>query len=179
VAVPYLCIAIADLASAAWRAAGERPKQLALRAVVAGFAALFLLEGLAVAAKDLRDARDAPGYEAVGARIAEVVPEGSVVIGDNRLWPALEEQGLRLRSLLLLFYHTNPRISEGRATDIPGAFERIDADYLLLSPLSREILNQLSPDDTRDFDAYLRHNFTLVDTLDYPVYGPIEVFRAD
>lgn len=175
VVVPYLCIAVADSGVAAWRWVGERRQQLALRLAVAGLAALFLLEGLGVVAKDVRDARDAPSYEALGREIEAVVPAGSIVIGDNRLWPAVQD--LRLRSLLLLFYHTNPVISRDRVTDIPGAFERIDAGYLLLSPLSRDILTQLSPEDTAAFNSYVEQHMTKVTTIEDRAYGPIDVYQ--
>jgi hypothetical protein len=175
VVVPYLCVAIADLGVAAWQWFGERPRQTILRVVIVAVAALFFLEGLGVAAKDVRDARDAPSYEAMGRKIEAVVPEGSVVLGDNRLWPAVQD--LQLRSLLLLFYYTNPVISRDRVTDIPGAFERIDAEYLLLTPLSREILAQLSPADTQAFDDYVEQRMTKVTTIEYRAYGPIDVYQ--
>jgi hypothetical protein len=175
VVVPYLCVAIADLGAAAWQWLREPPKQTLLRVAVAAIAALFLLEGLGVAARDVQDAGDASNYEALGGRIEAVVPEGSVVIGDNRMWPALHD--LQLRSLLLLFYHTNPVISRDRVTDIPGAFQRIDADYLLLSPLSRDILLGLSPADTRAFNDYLEQHMTKVTTIEDRSYGPIDVYR--
>jgi 4-amino-4-deoxy-L-arabinose transferase-like glycosyltransferase len=175
VVVPYLCAAIAGLGTAAWRWCGERPRQTTLRIAVVAVAVLFFLEGLGVAAKDVRDARNAPSYEAMGRKIEAVVPEGSVVLGDNRLWPAVQD--LQLRSLLLLFYYTNPVISRDQATDIPGAFERIDAEYLLLSPLSREILAKLSPTDTQAFNEYLEGNMTKVTTIEDRAYGPIDVYQ--
>jgi hypothetical protein len=176
VVVPYLCVAVADLGMAAWRWFGEKPqRQTALRVVVVAVAALFFLEGLGVSAKDVRDARDAPSYEAMGRKIEAVVPKGSVVLGDNRLWPAVQD--LQLRSLLLLFYHTNPVISRDRVTDIPGAFERIDAEYLLLTPLSREILAQLSPADTQAFNEYVEQRMTKVTTIEDRAYGPIDVYQ--
>lgn len=175
VVTPYVCVAIADLAVAAWQAVQPQRRQLLLRGGVALVAALFLLEGLAVAARDIRNAPDAPSYAALDRRLEAALPAGAVVIGDNRLWPALDHGGLR--SLLLLFYHTNPVISEGRATDIPGAFDRIGAEYLLLSPLGYEILSQLSPEDTRDFDAFMAERAILVETIEDRAYGPIEVYR--
>lgn len=176
IVVPFLCIAIADLACLAltWRP----PKRLQLwaaSAVVAMAAVLFLAEGAAVGVKDVIEAPDAADYAALGQKIAEAVPPGARVIGDNRLWLTMREQ--EHRSLLLLFYFTNPRISREHATDIPGAFRRIDADFLLLSPLTREILEKLTPRDRAAFDAYLAANAELIGVLDYPAYGPIEVFE--
>lgn len=171
VVVPYLSIAVADLGLAAWQAVAWRP---ALRLATAAVAAVFLLEGLAVAAKDVRDASDAPSYAALERKLDDALPAGSIVIGDNRLWPAMQDQ--ELRSLLLLFYHTNPRISRDAATDIPGAFERIGAEYILLSPLSREILDRLSDEDDAAFRAFMQQA-RLVETIEMPAYGPIEVYR--
>lgn len=190
VVVPYLCVAIADLGVAAWNRVAStnatpspkgtenlttRSKQLVLKVAVVAVAALFLIEGMAVAGRDIRNAGKAPDYEALGRAIDEVVPARAVVIGDNRLWPAIQDR--ELRSLLLLFYETNPRISEGRATSISGVFDRIGAEYIMLSPLSRDILTGLSPQDDAAFRAYLGANGELVSTIEFPTYGPIEVYR--
>lgn len=177
IAVPYLCIALADLAVTGWAWFGSRPQKLAEQLAIAAIATILLVEGAAVAAKDLRDAPSASSYREVGASLAAELPSGSIVIGDNRLWPALDAHGIELRSLLLLFYHTNPRISKGRETDIRGAFERIGAQYVLLSPLSREILAQLTPEDARDFETYMREHATLQGTVTRPGYGPTEIYR--
>jgi hypothetical protein len=153
-------------------------QQLALRAAVAAIGAVFLLEGLGVALKDVRDARDAPSYAAAGDQVAAIVPAGSVVLGDNRMWPALDSRDLQLRSLLLLFYHTNPVISRERVTDIPGAFARIDPGYILLSPLSRDILSRLSPEDTRAFDDFMEQRTTKLGSVEARGYGPIDVYEV-
>jgi 4-amino-4-deoxy-L-arabinose transferase-like glycosyltransferase len=175
-AVPFACIAIADLAVVGWRwrSTNERFRVLP-RLVIAGVAALFLIEGMAVAAQDVRDAGDAPDYAELTRRLEQALPAGASAVGDNRLWPALRDRDYR--SLLLLFYHTNPSISHDRTTDVFGAMDRIGADYLLLSPLSREILSQLSPRDAADFARYLQERAELVETVDFPGYGPIEVYR--
>jgi hypothetical protein len=81
--------------------------------------------------------------------------------------------------LLLLFYHTNPVISRDRVTDIPGAFERIRPDYIVLSPLSREILSRLSPQDKGDFDAYMQEETRLVATIENGAYGRTEIYEVD
>jgi hypothetical protein len=146
-----------------------------LRASVAFVLAVFAFEGLAVAVKDFRDARDAPSYAALGAELRETLPPGARVMGDNRLWPALRDQ--EHRSLLLLFYHTNPRISRGRSTDVAGAMERVAPEYVLLSPLSREILGQLTPEHSAEFDRYLSDRMDLVETIMNPAYGPHELYR--
>jgi hypothetical protein len=136
---------------------------------------VFAAEGIAVALKDLRDAGDATSIGALEERLDAAVPAGSRTLGDNRLWPALRDQ--EHRSLLLLFYLTNPRISRERTTDIAGAFEQIDADYLLLSPLSREILSRLTPGDAAAFERYVQERGELVGRIDDRAYGPIEVYR--
>jgi 4-amino-4-deoxy-L-arabinose transferase-like glycosyltransferase len=174
--VPFACVAIADLAVAGWRWRPPNSRYRVLsRAAIAGVAALFLVEGLAVAAQDVRDAGDAPDYTELTRRLEAALPAGASAVGDNRLWPALQDRDYR--SLLLLFYHTNPSISRDRATDVFGAMERIDVDDLLLSPLSREILSQLSPRDAADFARFLQERAELVDTVAFPDYGPIEVYR--
>ncbi len=177
VVVPFLCLAIADLADAVWQwqpAPGSR--RWLLHAIVGAVFALFAVEGLAVAARDVRDARHAPSLAELGKRIeAEIAPD-AIVIGDNRLWPALPD--VRLRSLLLLFYETNPRISRDRTTDIPGAFENIKPDYIILSPLSREILAKLSPKDAADFQRYLDTQTDHIATIDYPGYGKTDILRV-
>ena len=176
VLVPFVCIAIADLGRAAWRARPFTPRlRLAPRLAVAAVIALVAVEGLVVAAKDLRDSPDAPGYAALTTSLQQVLPADATVLGDNRLWPAL--RGQPYRSLLLLFYHTNPAISRDRTTDIFGAMSRIDADYLVLSPLSREILARLSTRDAADFERYLSERAEPSATLPYPGYGPLEVYR--
>jgi hypothetical protein len=81
------------------------------------------------------------------------------------------------RSLLLLFYWTNPDIAGNELTDVAGAMERIDADYLLLSPLSREILAKLTPEDSVRFQQYLSEHGRLVATVSEPPYGPVEVYQ--
>jgi hypothetical protein len=142
---------------------------------VVAVAALFAAEGLAVAAKDVRDARDAGDYESLGRRLETVVPPGAVTMGDNRLWLALHPRPYR--SLHLLFYETNPRISRDHVTDIPGAFERTGVEYLLLSPLSREQLKLLSPRDAEAFKRYLDTRTDLVTAVEDRTYGPIDVYR--
>ena len=131
--------------------------------------------GAWAAAKDVRDASDAPSYEQLGQQLDAALPEGASAMGDNRLWPALRDRDYF--SLVLLFYHTNPRISRERATDVFGAMQRVDPDYVLLSPLSRKLLTRLSPRDSADFDRFLAERAELVATLPYPAYGPVEVFR--
>jgi hypothetical protein len=126
--------------------------------------------------KDVRNAGDTASYAELGRRIeAELTPD-AVVLGDNRLWPALPNT--RLRSLLLLFYETNPGISRERTTDIPGALERINPDYVVLSPLSREILAKLSQKDEDDFQRYMTNRTERVAIVDYKGYGTTEVFRV-
>jgi 4-amino-4-deoxy-L-arabinose transferase-like glycosyltransferase len=176
VVVPFACIAFADLALAAWRWRPSRPGlRLGPRIAVVAVAALFAVEGLAVAVQDVREARDAPDYDAVSRELDAVLPATASAMGDNRLWPALRDRDYR--SLLLLFYHTNPDISRERTTDVFGAMERAGADYLLLSPLSREILSQLSPRDTADFQRFLTERAELTATVPFPDYGPIDVYR--
>jgi hypothetical protein len=177
IAVPFICVAIADFAAAAWHwrpSSGAR--EWALRAVVAGALMVFATEGLAVAAKDVRDAPDAPAYAGLARRLRAALPADATLLGDNRLWPALRDRDLR--SLLLLFYHTNPRISRERATDIFGAMERTEADFVLLSPLSLEILSKLSPRDRMDFELFIETRTEPAGTVEYPSYGPIEIFRV-
>jgi 4-amino-4-deoxy-L-arabinose transferase-like glycosyltransferase len=177
VAVPFLCVAIADLARAVWQWAprpdGRRWLSQGLVMLVLG---IFTAEGVAVAAKDMRDAPDATRYEELGRRIEAELTPNAVVLGDNRLWPALPNT--RLRSLLLLFYETNPRISRERTTDITGVLERINPDYVVLSPLSREILAKLSEKDGDDFRRYMSSSTERVATIDYRGYGTTEVFRV-
>jgi 4-amino-4-deoxy-L-arabinose transferase-like glycosyltransferase len=183
VVVPFVCIAIADLALAAWRWAIERRTSLtsdwrprvALLAMAA-VVALVALEGLAVAAKDVRDSRNAGDYEALGRKLEAVVPPGAVTMGDNRLWLAMRCRPYR--SLHLLFYETNPRVSRDQTTDIPGAFERTQVDYLLLSPLSRDQLKLLSPRDAEAFQRYVETRMQLVTKVEEPTYGPIDVYRV-
>jgi 4-amino-4-deoxy-L-arabinose transferase-like glycosyltransferase len=177
IAVPFLCVAIGDLCLAVWNWRPPQPARTwAARAVAAFVLCVFAVEGLAVAAKDVRDAREAPSYEELGRRLEERFPAPATLLGDNRLWPALQDRDLR--SLLLLFYETNPRISRERTTDMFGAIQKTEADYILISPLSLEILSRLSPKDKRDFERFLETNTDWVDTIDYPVYGPIQVFRV-
>jgi 4-amino-4-deoxy-L-arabinose transferase-like glycosyltransferase len=182
IVVPFLCIAVADLAFAAWRRAMERRvaagREWQLRAVLfalVAVGAVFAAEGLAVAAKDVRDARNAGDYAALRAKIQAAVPPGAVTMGDNRLWVAMRDRPFR--SLHLLFYETNPRISHGNATDIPGAFERSGVEYLLLSPLSRDQLRLLAPRDAADFERYVETRMQLVTTVQDATYGPIDVYR--
>jgi 4-amino-4-deoxy-L-arabinose transferase-like glycosyltransferase len=174
--VPFLCLAIADLGRVAlqWRPGQQEARWLAA-AGVAVVAVVFAIEGLAVGVRDIVDAGQAPEYALVGERINEVVPAGARVIGDNRLWLTMRET--EYRSLLLLFYFTNPRISRDEASDVPGAMRRIDADYLLLSPLTREILGKLTRRDGAAFQRYLAENGELVATIEDDAYGPIEVYR--
>lgn len=176
IVVPFLCVAIADLARAAleWRPRQPSRRWLVV-AATAAVAVVFFAEGLAVGVQDIVEAGDAPDYSQVGRRIMEHVPEGARVIADNRLWLTMRET--EHRSLLLLFYFTNPRISREHPTDIEGAMRRIDADYLLLSPLTREILQKLTPRDSAAFDRYMREHGELVGVVEDAAYGPIEVYR--
>jgi 4-amino-4-deoxy-L-arabinose transferase-like glycosyltransferase len=178
VAAPFLCIALSELgrAALAWRPQQEVTRRVALGAAGA-FALVFALEGLAVGLGNVADARDAVDYASVGKAVREVVPSGSRVVTDNRMWLTLRD--MESRSLLLLFYWTNPEISRDEATDVEGAMRRIDADYLLLSPLTREILAKLTPEDAARFESYLERHARLVGTVAGPPYGPIEVYRLE
>jgi hypothetical protein len=53
--------------------------------------------------------RDAPSYSAMAEEVRAVVPTGTTVLTDNRMWPALRDRDPR--SLFLLFYWTNPKIA--------------------------------------------------------------------
>jgi hypothetical protein len=194
VVVPVLCICVADLAVGAWRWAREGVAQSSSPAIeqrhqtslpllrwgalaVFGLVVtIFALEGLGVAAKDVRDARKAPDYGALARRLDEALPQGASALGDNRLWPALRHRDFR--SLILAFYHTNPRISEKRTTDVFGALDRTEAGYILLSPLGREILTRLTPRDAADFQRFLDTRTDLVATVPDKAYGPIDVYRV-
>jgi len=176
-AVPFLCVALADLGRAVWSFDWKPAQSTTLaRAAAVIVAIVFAVEGGAVALKDVWEARDAPAYADFGRRLDAALPAGASALGDNRLWPAL--RGRDYRSLLLLFYHTNPRISRERTTDVFGALERIDPDYLLLSPLSRQMLTRLTPADAADFDRFLRARADLVATIPDAAYGPIEVYKV-
>ncbi|HLF79880.1 MAG TPA: glycosyltransferase family 39 protein [Dehalococcoidia bacterium] len=177
VAVPFLCIALADLAVRLWQWRLRFTVGMLLsRAAAAAVLLVFMGEGLAVAAKDVRDARDAPSYADLGRRIEASVTPGAVVLGDNRLWPAM--RATQLRSLLLVFYYTNPRISHERTTDVPGALARVDPDFIVLSPLSREILTRLTPEDGAAFERYISSRTERVTTIEDKLYGPHEVLRV-
>jgi 4-amino-4-deoxy-L-arabinose transferase-like glycosyltransferase len=179
VVVPFLCIAIADLALAAWRWSRQAPRGVQPCAVLLALVAVitvFAVEGLGVAAKDVRDARKAGDYVALGRKLNAVVPPGAVTMGDNRLWLAMRCRPYR--SLHLLFYETNPRISGDQTTDIEGAFERTQIDYLLLSPISRDQLKLLSPRDAEAFQRYVETRMEPVTKVDDPTYGPIDVYRV-
>jgi hypothetical protein len=178
IAVPFLCVAVADVGRAllAWRPGHAAMRRPAL-AVGAAVALAMTLEGAAVGLANIADARDAVEYAGVGDRVRDVVPPGSRVVTDNRMWLTLRD--MEPRSLLLLFYWTNPEISRENATDVDGAMRRIDAGYLLLSPLTRAILSKLTPRDAESFDRYLREHATLVATVAEPPYGPIEVYLLE
>jgi 4-amino-4-deoxy-L-arabinose transferase-like glycosyltransferase len=174
--VPFLCVAIADAALALLR---WRPRARAIRlagVTLATAAALLIVgEGAAVGLRNVRDAFDAPDFAAVGSEVREVVPPGSRVVADNRMWLTLRD--MDVRSLHLLFYWTNPRIAGEELTDISGAMARIDADYMLLSPLAHEMLANLSPADSRRLQAYMSQHARLVAIVSHRPYGPIEVYR--
>jgi len=176
VVVPLLCLAIIDFGLAVWRWRPPRvqARRLALAAATA-VALVFALEGTAVGLKNLRDAGRAPDYAGIRDALERAIPADAVVVGDNRLWLALD--GREVRSLHLLFYLTNPDISRGEATNVEGAMRRIDADYLLLSPLTKEILTRLSPRDGADFARYIERNATRESSISSAPYGPIEVYR--
>jgi 4-amino-4-deoxy-L-arabinose transferase-like glycosyltransferase len=176
IVVPFLCVALADagLALLRWRAPEALRRRLALAALLA-CTAIIALEGAAVGARNVNDARGAPSYRGVGAAVREVVPPGSTVLTDNRMWATLQD--MDVRSLLLLFYWTNPDIAGEEFTDIPGAIRRTDARYLLLSPLGKDILANLSPRDTDLFQAYLDTHARLVATVSKAPYGTIEVYE--
>jgi hypothetical protein len=176
-AVPLLCIALADLGLALWQEVQSARAAIAARAVVILVAAVFVLEGAAVGLNNVKTAIDATSLADVGEKVAAAVPAGSVVMGDNRLGMTLGAARVDERSVHLLFYYTNPHISRGRVTDIGGAFARSGAQYLLLSPLTREMLKELSPQDTADFAAYIRERASLADTVAAGSYGPIEVYQ--
>jgi 4-amino-4-deoxy-L-arabinose transferase-like glycosyltransferase len=175
-AVPPLCLLLADLGAAAlaWRPAW-RLLRLAPAAGIAGVALLLASEGLAVGVKDIAESGHAPDYAAFGAALRARLPADGVVMGDNRLWLPLRER--EFRSLLLLFYWTNPEIAKERTTTIAGAFERVGVDYLVLSPLSREILSKLTPAHQAEFSRYVGEREEVIAVVDDPVYGPVQVIR--
>ena len=174
--VPFLCAAIAGagLALLRWQPAA-RPLRLAGLASATAAALLIAGEGAAVGLGNVRDALDAPSFAAVGAEVRQVVPPGSRVVADNRMWLTLRD--MDVRSLHLLFYWTNPRIAGEEFTDVSGAMARIDAGYMLLSPLAHEMLAELSPADSRRFQTYMAQHARLIAIVSHPPYGPIEVYR--
>ncbi|HXH23406.1 MAG TPA: glycosyltransferase family 39 protein [Dehalococcoidia bacterium] len=178
IAVPFLCVALAEGGRAllSWRPP-SRPMGRAASIAVLLAALMVAAEGAAVGIRNVSDARNATVYATVGDAVREVVPAGSRVVTDNRMWLALPD--LETRSLLLLFYWTNPEISRGETTDIEGAMGRLNADYLLLSPLTKEILAKLTPADSERFQRYLTQKGRLVATVAGPPYGPIEVYRLE
>jgi hypothetical protein len=177
-AAPFLCMALADAGAALvrWRPSKGRVRMLAL-AAAGVLACVVALEGLAVGARQMRDAGSAADYGSVGYEVRRYLPPGSRVVADNRMWPSLRD--LDVRSFLLLFYWTNPRIAGEELTDLAGAMERIDADYLLISPLTRDILANLTPQDQAVFEGYLAEHGRLLGTAAEPPYGPIEVYALE
>lgn len=176
IAAPFLCVALADAAAAvlSWRPQGRMVRRMG-PAMVALIAAIFALEGLAAGAKNVLDARDAADYSRVGDEVRAVLPPGSRVVTDNRMWLTLRD--VEARSLLLLFYWTNPEIAGEELTDVQGAMERTGAEYLLVSPLTKEILQKLTPRDSERFNQYVAGRGRLVATVSKPPYGPIEVYE--
>src|SRR5262249_21247239 len=138
--------------------------------------AVFFVEGGAVAARDVRDAGKRSDYAALSHALQHELPPGSSALGDNRLWPAL--QAYDLRSWLLLFYFTNPEVTRDQATNVDGALQRIDPDYLLISPLTRQMLAGLIPRDAADFQAFLANRTEEVASIPDHDYGPIEIYRV-
>ena len=176
VVVPFLCVAIADGALALWR---WRPSTESLRRLaIAGAAVCALISrprAPSSAPATCATRATPPAWPRPATSVREVVPEGSVVLTDNRMWPALRD--LQPRSLLLLFYWTNPDIAGEELTDIPGAMQRTQARYLLLSPVSKELLTHLSPHDSELLNAYVKQHGTLKAIVAQPPYGPIEVYE--
>jgi 4-amino-4-deoxy-L-arabinose transferase-like glycosyltransferase len=182
--VPFLCLGLAVLV--AWGLgqlkgwSEERgPRQL-LRPIVAAGAAVFLVAVLAEGAwaqvRGMQIWDTNSDYMSLRTTLGQHIPPGSTVLGATSLWWALPET--EYRSYYMLFYRTNPRMTN-RLTTISGYLDEIEAEYIVLNRTSRWFLQRLIERDKLDLEQYLTSSAERIAYIEDPSYGYIEIWKVD
>jgi 4-amino-4-deoxy-L-arabinose transferase-like glycosyltransferase len=184
--LPFLSLGLAALAVWAFQGVrGWRPparlsiaplSRLAVGAAAAGFLAIVSVEGVYAQVQGVRVWNDATEYLSLREKLDDYVPEDSRVLGATALWWAMPETDYR--SYYMLFYRTNPRITDDLTT-VSGYLDEFGAEYIVFNRTSRMFLRRLIARDENDLNQYLRSSCTKLAQFDDRSYGFIEVWKVD
>lgn len=157
-------------------AAGGR---LVGRAALALLLAAVLVEGSARVAALERAAATATAYDDLIARVRGAIPQGSRVLGLHTFWLGLES--FDYRSFLVPVFWSHPAHAEKPLTFGEGV-ELIAPDVVLIDPQMRAFFGGPEHGGRRagaELQAWLqRHDAVLIERIDDPTYGLIELYRV-
>ncbi|HEX5140016.1 MAG TPA: glycosyltransferase family 39 protein [Dehalococcoidia bacterium] len=177
--VPFLCIAIAITAEAAFQAVRPHlrsPARAGLRtlamASVAGVLVFgFVAEGIYAQAEGLRHQK-ATNYMSLRPVLASYVPPGSKVLGATNLWWAMPDTDFR--SYYMLYYRTNAQTTRD-VTTVAGYLDEFGAEYVVLNFVARLFLPSVNP----VLNQYLEERGEQIAYIPDRTFGFIEIWKIN
>lgn len=171
---PLAILAVAWAGVRGWRRRRWRP-------ILGVLLVLILMEGTVGILQRHSAATQTTPYDDFSARVAQYIPEQSLVLGLQHYWFGLRQ--FRYRTWILPVFLSSPQFYHA-PVDLDQALEQVDPDVVLIDQHMSEFFERVAnPTDPQhdDYQAYERfmtaHGAVLAGVVDDPHYGRIEVFR--
>ncbi|MBV9359333.1 MAG: hypothetical protein JO023_27805 [Chloroflexi bacterium] len=173
VELPLFALAIAWLATRLWRQPG-RPA-LVRPALAALLLALVAEGGVALASLE-RTATVTTPYPSFIARVRQAIPPGARIVALHTYWFGLEDHDVR--SFLVPITWADP-LSQLPPVPLGAGLDRIAPDVVLLDPRLHDYFATDGARDGAQFQRWLeRHHARLIDQIDDPTYGRMDVYQV-
>jgi hypothetical protein len=174
VELPLFALAIAWLATRSWRHPG-RPALV--RPVLAALLLAIVAEGVVALSSLERAATMTTPYPAFIARVRQRIPSGARIVALHTYWFGLEDHDVR--SFLVPITWADPR-SQVPPVPLDEGLDRIAPDIVLLDARLRDYFATDGAGDGAQFDGWLeRRHARLIDQIDDPTYGRVDVYQVD
>jgi 4-amino-4-deoxy-L-arabinose transferase-like glycosyltransferase len=172
--LPLFALAIAWLATRLWRQPG-RPALV--RPVLAALLLAVVAEGALALASLERAATVTTPYPAFIARVRQAIAPGARILALHTYWFGLEDHDVR--SFLVPIMWADPQ-SQSAPQPLDEGLDRIGPDVVLLDPRLRDYFATDGARDGAQFDRWLeRRQARLIDQIDDPTYGRMDVYQVD
>ncbi len=174
VELPLFALAITWLGTRLWR--HPAPPAM-LRPALALLMLAVVAEGTLALANLERAATVNTPYPTFIARVREAIPPGARIVALHTYWFGLEDHDVR--SFLVPITWADPR-SQSPPVSLDEGLDRIAPDIVLLDPRLRDYFATDGASDGAHFDSWLeRHHGRLIDQIDDPTYGRMDVYQVD
>jgi hypothetical protein len=174
VELPLFALAVAWLGTRLWR---HPVRPAVVRPVLALLMLAVVAEGTVALANLERAATVTTPYPAFVTRVRQAIPPGARIVALHTYWFGLEDHDVR--SFLVPITWADPR-SQSPPVPLDEGLDRIAPDIVLLDPRLRDYFATDGATDGANFEGWLeRHRGRLIDQIDDPTYGRMDVYQVD